>query len=170
MYLFVYCLENLLKYEKQFKHLPVKNDFYQLRNASSIFDFCLIADKILEYKYEGKFRSLFPRKHPTIAGMIWCLFDDKGWIANIPHAGELKNKLNPKVLNLEPDKAVPLLLRMNVSLDGSPLSIQMAMMILVWLLRNWGGHRIKRQQVFVDSYFDIAKWLVWSIFIAVGTL
>lgn len=165
MFIFVYCIENFLKYKGQFGDLVIGNEFYQLRNASSIFDLCLVTDKILELKYGSR----FPEGQRTIGRLVWSLFDDKRWIQNIRNAGQLKRALTPSPFR-EPDQSVPDLLAMNISINNNPISVEMTAMVLAWSLRNWGAHRIKRQKIFVTQYYGIVKWLIWSILVSVEAL
>jgi hypothetical protein len=166
MFIFVYSIENFLKYKEQFGDLVIGNEFYQLRNASSIFDFCLVTDKILELKYG----SCFPESQRTIGRLVWSLFGDRGWIQNVRSLGELAQLLTPSVLDREPDKSVPDLLGMKVTINNDTLSVEMTAMVLAWALRNWGAHRIKRQEIFITKYYEIVKWLIWSILVSIEAL
>jgi len=51
-----------------------------------------------------------------------------------------------------------------------PINNEMRIMLLVWRLRNWGAHTIKKEDIFVIQYEDIIKWLLWSILIAIEAL
>jgi len=166
MFVFVYSIEKILKYKEQLGDLLIENEFYELRNSSNIFDLCLVTDKILELKYGSR----FPERQRTIGPFVWSFFSDKGWIKNIRNAGELAQALIPSILDREPDQSVPDLLEGRISLNNASLNVEMTSMILVWSLRNWGAHQIQRQKVFVTHYYEIVKWLIWSILLSLEVL
>ena len=167
-FLFNYSLESYLKYQNQFAELPIQNDFYRIRNAQNIFDMCLVVDKILETRFENDFLAIPRRRRNemTIANGVYHLFDHKGWITGIPNPGSLKGELEPKVLDIKPDDALPLLFRNDVTLNGNPISVPMSVFIMTWLLRNFAGHHIERQRVFTDNYGDIIKRVLWATLIS----
>lgn len=169
-FVFVYLMEKYLKYSAQFSELKISNEFYELRNSSNIFDLCIIIDKILENKYEHKYRITFPNRSLYLGGLIWCLFDDKGWISGIAHAGNLKRKLSPKILDMSPERTFYHITSGSVTLNGVSITNVMGVMLLVWRLRNWGAHTIKREKVFVNKYEEIFEKLLWSFLIAVESL
>ena len=169
-YLFIYGVEKYLKYKEQFKELQIENDFYKIKNSSNIFEFCLIADKILETKYETTYRNSYPGRPIYISGLILCLFNDKGWIPNIPEIRQFQNNLSPKVIQQDPKLMLHNLFNNPIYYNGIPINNEMRIMLLVWRLRNWGAHTIKKEEIFVTQYEDIVKWLLWSILIAIETL
>lgn len=157
---FVYNLELLIKYES----IPTnifQNDFSKIKSLDTIFNLCLIVDKILEKRFHKR----------TIGGNVIEMIAEKGW-GRIPE----KNKetfsqllsFNPN--SDPPDKVVPLLLANQATYDNQPMSKAMSLIVLVWYLRNYGGHHIKAQNVLITSFQDIIKAIMYALFISVEIL
>lgn len=169
-FVFVYVLEKFLKYHDQFSEFKLSNEFYELRNSSNIFELCIIVDKILEKKYESKYRITFPNRRLYLSGLVWCLFDDKGWITGINHAGELKDNLSPNILDMSPERTFHHITSGSATLSGVPISNEMGAILLTWRLRNWSAHTLKREKIFVSKYQELFERLMWAFLIAIEAI
>lgn len=169
-FVFVYNLEKYIKYVEQFKEFKLTNQFYELVNSNNIFDLCLLIDKILEKKYTTMYNHQFPGQRIYFGGLVWCLFQEKGWISGIQHAGVLKRQLSPQVLDMDPRNALSNLESNDVLLNDSPINYEMRLMLLVWKLRNYGAHTIKREQSFVEDYEKYMKWVLGALFTSIECL
>lgn len=174
-YLFTYCLEKNRKYRKQLPTLP-NNDFYKIGDANFFFNLCLITDKILETRYKQTFRSHVKRRDMTMNDGIALLFEDKGWIGKLT-SNQKKDprtslRIRPNLPKNDPKELVDKLFLNPVRLtcNTRPFNFEMRVMQLAVKLRNYAGHNIRKQDVFVKNYPQIVEWLFSSIFIAVSTL
>lgn len=107
---------------------------------------------------------------------VTLLFEEKGWIDKLTQ----NQKKNPrKYLTIE--KRLPknkpkewierlFLTPIKINCNGKPASYKMRVMLLALNLRNYAGHNIRKQDVFVEKYPQIVDWLLSAIFIAVSSL
>lgn len=173
-YLFTYCLEKIRAYLKQMRPLP-ENDFYKIRNAHLFFNLGLITDKILEKTYKQTFRSHVKRRDMTMNDGIALLFEDKGWIGplSVAQKKDPRRSLNFRPnLPKDPTDLIDKLLirRIAVTCNNRPLNFEMRVMQLAVKLRNFAGHNIRKQDVFVKEYPKIVTWLLSSIFVAISVM
>lgn len=159
-FFFVYNLRQLIKYEKMTRSEVLQNEFSKLKNLDLIFNLCLIVDKVLSKKY-----SQPAKKENMIGTNVFEYCKDKLSISE-KNAKELIKNVDIKIDN-DPDKVVPLLLRCNVKYKGQIIDKKMATMILVWHLRNYGGHNIKGQQTLITDFPEIVKHIMYALFLAI---
>ena len=162
VYFFVYEILHILSQERFTPKRVRKNEFSKLRNLNTMFSLCLIVDKVLEFKY----RALPASQRDSLGKNIFNIFRERGWLIGESHAGDLKSEFTRSGtdLNDAPDTIVPSILANNVRFHGSTIREEMAPLLLVWHLRNYGGHKIKTQQVLVDEYTEIVDFILYSLF------
>lgn len=173
-HLFTYSLEKNRAYLKQMKSLP-ENDFYKIKNANLFFNLGLITDKILEKIYIKAFRIHVPRRSMTMSDGVALLFEDKGWIGSLPIA---KKRDPRRALNFTPN--IPkdpkdliekfFLNPVTFHCNGRSMNFEMLAMQTAVKLRNFAGHNIKKQDIFVKKHSEIVEWLLSSIFVAVSVM
>jgi hypothetical protein len=165
VFYFVYRLSYLIRWERAHPK-AVQNEFTQLHNLDLIFDFCLIVDKVLQARFGGK----------MIGENIFELWNARNWLASThinskEKSKTIKDSIKPYVdLDGDPDDKVHKLLNQNCMYNGSHISKEMSVTLLVWYLRNYGGHNIKAQKILVDSFDDIIKFLMYALFMAIEVL
>lgn len=161
IFYFVYRLSYLIRWERA-HHRAIQNEFTQLHNLDLIFDFCLIVDKVFEETYHGD----------SIGKNVFEYWKVKRWLsAKENNARDLKRVLNADIdLEAEPDVVVPRLLNQSCNCNGRAISKEMSILLLLWHLRNYAGHRITAQKVLVDSFDDIIKFLMYALFMAIEIL
>lgn len=179
-YLFTYCLEKIRAYLAQMQSLP-ENDFYKIRNADLFFDLGLITDKILEKAFLSTFKIYKPkaRRAMTMGDGVVLLFEKRGWIGRLTPAqrDDPRGSLNftpnlPKRARKDMKTLIDTLFTnpITYSCNGQPVNFEMRVLLLAQKLRNFGGHNIRKQDVFVNKFKDIVKWLISAVFIATSSL
>ena len=159
-FFFVYNLLQLLKQRTLTRPEIIQNEFTKLKNLDTIFNLCLIVDKVLEEKFHGD----------SIGANVFNFYHSRGWVTE-KHAGELKKVLKSDVdLDKDPDNVVKPLLDSSAKYKGSSMNELMSAMILVWYLRNYGGHNIRGQNVLVKSYQGIIERIFFALLAAVEEL
>lgn len=166
VFLFVYQIQYLISQNYVRTKKLRQNDFSQLRNLNTIFNLCLIVDKLFEYRYLG-----FPKhKRDSIARNIYNFFDEFRLLGNENNAGDLKGSFTSAGFNIErtPNYTIRRLLarRMTIIYNGYPISSEMKSLLLVWSLRNYGGHNVKAQKVLVTKYEKIIEQIMFALFLA----
>jgi hypothetical protein len=171
---FVYTLEEMNKYLKQSPVLP-DNDFYRFKNIREIFNFCLITDKILEYRYKRRFLNYNPNNEMYISDGIMLYFDDKRYIPRL-NSSE-KRSLRRHIQTNPPLPKTPKELVNNLFLNPvlytfkrQNLRPEMRYLLFAHHLRNIGAHDLQKDNIFVSNYELITKWLIFSIFAAIEAL
>jgi len=154
---FIYNLELLIKYEGISVDI-FESDFTKLKFIDLIFNMCLIVDKVLDNKLHKN----------SIGENIIELIVTESWgrkpIRNRETFSELLS-FDPR--NDSPDKVVPNLMKNQESYDSKPMSQIMSLFILVWYLRNFGGHNIRAVDVFHSSFKDIIKSIFYALFFSI---
>jgi len=154
---FVYNLEVLIKYSGLPEQM-LETDFSKLKNLDTIFHLCSIVDKVLEEKFH----------RGTLGGNLIELITLKSW-GRRPRAHEFSQLFNFDTKG-SPDTVVPALLNQQLSYDNNPMSRAMQLMVLVWYLRNFGGHHIEAKNALTNLYPEIIKAIMYALFISVETL
>lgn len=173
-YLFVFCLETIRKYLNQRAPFQ-KNDFYKIRNSNIFFDLGLITDKILEKAYKSDFRRHVPRRHMVMNDGVALLFEDKNWIPSLT-ANQKRDPRNalqfsPRLANDPKELIDDLFLNpIRITCNTRPLNYEMRVIQLSRKLRNFGGHNIETQDVFVSEYPKIITWLISAIIVALSSI
>jgi hypothetical protein len=155
-FMFIYNLETLIQQGKLSAPELVDNEFSRLRNLDVIFNLCLIVDKVLQEHFGND----------LISQNVIDLCREANWI----NQNDLETVRTQIGFNDPPDMIVPKLLSLNLQFNGSPLRLQVSCMLLTWRLRNYGGHNLKGQNIFVSHYWDIIRTLVFALFIAISKL
>lgn len=130
------------------------NDFSKLRNVDVIFNLCLIIDEVMKKKTNEKY----------IRESVKKICRD---YLNEQNAKDIFESLNFEN-NFE--NAVNTCLSMNYSYDTRNISKEVLILLLVWGLRNFGGHRIEVKQLFVIEYESIMEKLMSALFITLEKL
>lgn len=178
-FLFTYCVEKHQKYVLGMPALPI-NDFYKIRNANFFFALCLIADKILQKRYENLFKSYLRgagrRRGMSMGDGVALLFEDMGWIGPLTttQRGDPRGclSISPSLPKNKPKEWIKKFFKNPIQLRccGRNLDYKMKVMLFTLKLRNYAGHNIKKQDIFVENYLQIVNWVLSAIFIAVRVL
>jgi hypothetical protein len=86
---------------------------------------------------------------------------------------ELKQFWGPQMLdlnNLQPDQIVLKLLAKKQLYNNQAVRGEVFDLLLCYKLRNYGGHNIKQQSVFTNSYQVIIKRLIFALLISIEVL
>ena len=159
-FFFVYNLMLLLRQRRLTRSEIMQNEFSKLKNLDTIFNLCLIVDKVLEKKFQLD----------SIGKNIHNFCQSKNWITE-KDAKEFKKNLKPDLdLDKDPNYVVKPLLNNTAKYKGNSMNVLMSAMILVWYLRNYGGHRIEGQNVLVEKFMDIIEMIFNTLFMAVEEL
>jgi hypothetical protein len=158
---FVFVLWSIVDVQKE-KTLPsLKNDFAKLKNLNTIFDFCLIIDKMLEF-------SSTIGEH-DISHNIVKINNIKKWMQQ-DQLENLQRSLGIADSSVNPDLVLPKLLFGNMAYNSKQVPKQVLDFLILWKLRNYGGHNIKQQNILVDRFEDIIAALMNCLFMAVDVM
>ncbi len=158
-YLFVFTLWALVDLRRKTTPSLLKNDFSRLKNLNLIFNLCLVTDKLLE-------------SNPAI-GMklvsqnVVKLCDTGGWMAQ-SDLEKYQKSLN--VADGDPDTVVKQLLPMKAIYNFQSVRPEVLHLLILWNLRNYGGHNIRQQYILVDQFDEIVRALMNCFFIAISKL
>jgi len=160
-YLFVFCFWSLTALRKKTSPEILLNDFSRLRNLNLVFNLCLIIDKLLE-------------ANPKVAqdrmgSNIIKVCGDQGWLSS-SELNELEANYNINVNEDDPDKALKVLMPMNLKVGSRSVPKEAIHYLIVWNLRNYGGHNIIQQNSIVNQFDEIFQILVRCIILSVGLL
>lgn len=153
-FFFVYNLFTILNQDVIDTAELRKNEFSKLRNVDVIFNLCLILDEVMKKKTNEVF----------ISGSVKKICGNH---LNEQNAGDIFDSLNFKH---DFENAVKTCLSMNYSYNTRNVSKEVLILILVWGLRNFGGHRIEAKQLFVDEYQNLLEKLMSALFITLEKL
>lgn len=153
-FFFVYNLFTILNHDVIDTAELRKNEFSKLRNVDVIFNLCLIIDEVMKKKTNKVFISDSVKQ--ISANNL-----------NEQNAGDIYDSLNFKN---DFENAVKTCLNMNYSHNSRNVSKEVLILILVWGLRNFGGHRIEAKQLFVDEYQNLLEKLMSALFIILEKL
>jgi hypothetical protein len=178
-YIFVYTVEVIKKYLEQLHTLPA-NDFYKIKNLQTIFNLCLVVDKILEHKFKRTFKRNVRGRDMCISDGVVLLSAKKGWIPTLT-ADETRNpraligKISPTISD-DVGKCVKDLILNPIPFNyvtlaaTTPVTTEFRQMLLAHKLRNEGAHSLEKQAILVSKYKEIVEHLMFAIFIAVDAL
>jgi hypothetical protein len=140
-----------------------------LKVLDTIFNLCLIIDEVLKVYYKKKRGSLLDTHY--IRHGISLLSDEQGWMSQNDIQGFWRNL---KVAEAMPDKVIPTLLKMKRRFKKGRGRIlppkEVFTMLIVYNLRNYGGHNIKQQRVLTERYDEIMSQLMMALFLSVRAL
>jgi hypothetical protein len=71
---------------------------------------------------------------------------------------------------LQPDQIIPRLLSKQELYNNQTVRGEIFDLLLTYKLRNYGGHNIKQQSVFTNSYRIIIKRLIFALLISIEVL
>ena len=160
-FFFIFTLQQLIRLEKTTRPELLQNEFSKLRNLDFIFNLCLIVDKVLCKRFSTSPRDTIANNVHEFSRALLGITDSNPSV--------LKRKLNVDI-NQQPDNVVPALLNGTLTYDGQPADRRLVPMILVWHLRNYGGHNIKGQQVLITDFQKVVKEIMYALFLAVDAL
>jgi hypothetical protein len=166
---FVFNFLYLFEVERRLKSDITQNEFARLRTLDVIFNLCLIIDETLknaELREIGKLRA---NPHYLKHGILWLVCEH--WLC-MKH-NELKQFWGPQMLDLntlEPDQIIPKLLAKKQLYNNQTVRGEIFDLLLSYKLRNYGGHNIKQQSVFTNSYQVIIKRLIFALLISIEVL
>ena len=164
MFNFVYLVESK-KYRSSIQHT---NEFDRLRNLDLIFNLCLIIDETLkqaELKNQGQVNS----KHFISDGIKW-LSGFRKWKLSTNDLEDFWGSANLNLNGTDPDIVMPRLLAKNESYKNISVNRELHDLLIVYKLRNYGGHNIKQQTCFTTQFDQIIQSLLNSLFLSIEVL
>lgn len=144
-----------------------QNEFARLRTLDVIFNLCLIIDETLknaELREIGKLRA---NPHYITHGILWLVCEHWQWMKH----RELEQFWGQLTLNTqEPDQIIPKLLAKKELYNNHMVKGEIFDLLLSYKLRNYGGHNIKQQFVFTNSYQAVIKQLIFALITSIEVL
>ena len=153
-FFFVYTLISIINYQKKLSSQLSDTDFSKLKNANIIFNLCLIVDKVMQNKTNGRFIS------DSVKKISLEKFQETETLAifkALDFENDFENALN-KCLNL------------NFEYNSKSIKPEVLTLITVWGLRNFGGHNIKIEPILETKYEEIIQQLMNALFIGLDEL
>ncbi|MBI4019454.1 MAG: hypothetical protein HY364_04320 [Candidatus Aenigmarchaeota archaeon] len=153
-FFFVYNLFTVV-YQNVLKRKELENNiFSKLRNVDMIFNFCLIIDKILNHKTGKQYIS------DSIIKIARNNFSINN-AQNIYKSLDFENNVESAINNC----LSPSYTHNSITVPKELLSL-----ILIWGLRNHGGHTVETLDIFVEKYEEIKQAIMNSYFIVLKEL
>lgn len=167
-YLFVYSLNNL----KNSKDIVIKelenNEFSRLKNLDTIFNLCLVIDNIIGKNGGSHISDRIQKlcKSKSICAGKTCL--------QICESRQSKDKVKKECcqiydsLGFGPNKNMKQAINDCLSLNyplGKPVRKEILNLIFIWGLRNYGGHNIESETIFVEKFEEILQLMFNGLFI-----
>jgi hypothetical protein len=167
-YFFVYNLLYLFSLRSYTSIELIQNDFSRLKALDVFFNLCLIIDETLKVAYR-KTKGTIKNSHYISESFIWLVESNK-WMAK---KGDLQNLWGKNHLNVNdahPDVIIPKLLEKSELYEGKGIRNEIFSLLLVYKLRNYGGHNIQQPKVFTENYLAIIEELFMALFLSVRVL
>jgi len=155
-FLFLYQLNHAIDKEL------LQNDFSVLRISDLIFNFSLIIDEILKYICDKNSVNI-----SYLSESVEWICNKYNWI-NQSDLQNLKNQIQFKTQ--EPSKMIPILLGMNLNLNGNSIKKEVYPFLLTNYLRNHTAHNLSQQKVFTSRYDEIIEMLMICLFLSIDSL
>jgi hypothetical protein len=166
---FVFNFLYLADLEKNTRPILLKNQFSRLKAMDTIFNFCLVIDETLKYA-ESKKVSI-THNHYISDGILWLVCDYQRWMTRdnlTDFWGSNHLDLNNTKIDLE--QIIPRLLAKNEIYKNKNVRGEIFDLLLVYKLRNYGGHNIKEQKTLTNDHDDIINGLFFSLFLCVEAI
>lgn len=164
VFLFVNQLQEIASRQYNMSAQLSDNEYSKIKNLNTIFNLCLVVDKVLENRY----RMLPKEFRESLGKNIFTFFAERGWLGTERDAGQLKGSFTVAGLNIAstPNTICRKIIRRNprIIYNGSVVSTEIISFILVWNLRNYGGHNIKAQNVLIKKYDKIIRLILYCLF------
>lgn len=159
-FFFVFTLMSILRNEDIMRPQLVSNAFSKLRNTDTIFNLCLVIDRV--------FRELYPNVDYISQSVTRYCFD-MSWVTE-QTARRLLAQLNYSPQDRNPDVLIPILMANGLRYRGRATNPVMTNMMLAWHLRNYGAHNIGGSNVLVADYESVLDRLMSALFSVVESL
>ncbi len=128
----------------------MSNDYSVLKNPLLFFSLCLIINELLN--------KINLCTNDTLGEGIPKFFKKKGWRI-------IKLNDNSIISDGKPNSVIPDLLNFIHPLTKAKLPEESSLLLVAWNIRNFSGHKLNAQTVFVDKFDDILKALLSDIFL-----
>lgn len=153
-YYFVFIYWTIFEYRRNIGTNLMQNEFSKLKNSNWLFALCLVIDTLFNHKYGTKKISDGIKKYSV----------DKNLMTEDDF-----NKLisQESIAKGEPDRVTLRLLSEQLTYNGSRISKEIQYLLIAWNLRNFAGHNIKMQNIFVSKFDDLLRILLYDIFLIV---
>ena len=116
-----------------------------------------------------KTKGTLKNPHYITESIIWLVETNK-WMAK---KGDLQNLWGKNLLNVNdahPDVIIPKLLKKSELYEGKVIRNEIFSLLLVYKLRNYGGHNIQQPKVFTENYLAIIEELFMALFLSIRVL
>jgi len=150
-FFFVYNLFTMINHDNMDTKELQKNEFSKLRNLDLIFNLCLIIDETMKKKTNQEYIS---ESIKQLCSSKLNETDAHGIFAKLDFRNDFEN-------------AVKTCLSLNYSYNSRSINKEVLLLILVWGLRNFGGHKIEARELFVDNYQNLVKQLLSVLFLTI---
>lgn len=157
-FFFVYNLYNFLLFRKIINDSKAEETiFSEYKKLDLLFNFCLVVEVIFSYKY-GK-KTLLPNISEYTKQKYNLKETDLIEISNL-------NRLNNENATFIFSEAIDKILN-NKIYDKSRKMIdkELNLFLLLWILRNYGGHRIIIDTIISKRYDEIVQKIIYSLFL-----
>jgi len=155
-YYFVYTFWMIYEHQRKISQNMMLNDFSKLKYSNWFFALCLVVDNLFHSHpiYTGDF----------IGSEIINYVVSKGWMRR----DELNNLIKREnIRGGDPDTVTQRLLASALVHNGMPVETKIQYLLIAWNIRNFAGHNIQPQDVFVSHFEDLLKILLFDIFLIV---
>ncbi len=146
----------------------INNDYSKLKIIDTLFNFGLIVDQILTYRFLGKTAS----DRRNMAKGFYQFALHRGWtsVMRDKDPGAFLKRLKPRLNDDTPEKVLPDLLDRKGTIDGKALDPQMNAVAAAYHLRNYAGHHLEGSNILVKRYNETFMLVVDALFAAIETL
>ena len=168
VYFFVYNFLYLLVVEVSTMPDFFKSQFARLKSMDFIFNLCLIVDETLK-RAELNCKGTVSSNHRISDGIKW-IRSSRNWMSQNDLDTFWKNGPVGSIASDDPDLVIPKLLAMNRMHNGKAVPREILTLLVVYNLRNYGGHNLGQQNVLTTHYTEIIKTLLMSLFLSVEAL
>jgi len=155
-FFFVYNLHDFLTYKNIFTSHIGKTSFSDYKGLDILFNFCLIIEVVLTYLY-GKdklFKNIleYTKKKFKI---------EESELLKISDLNRLNHK-NPIFIFSD---AINKILDDRVYYKNQKVDSSLNLLLLLWILRNYGGHRITIDPIISERYGEILTKILYALFL-----
>jgi hypothetical protein len=155
-YFFVYTFASIINTNYKLKEKLKSNSFSKLKNVNSLFNLCLIIDntlfeKITEEFISGKIKEICNSKFNFSKKDCQLLYNNL----------DFKNNFEQAVKNC---------LSLKYNFKGSPVKKEILTLILLWGIRNYGGHQVIEKELFSKKFDKLLQSVLNAFFLSLEYL
>lgn len=146
----------------------INNDYSKLKIIDTLFNLGLIIDQLLE----KKFLTGAQKNSKNMANAIYNLALNLGWttVTVDKNPSNMLDKINPDPRKGSPDQILPALLNGTATYNGKRMDVKMSSAILAHHLRNYGGHHLEGNNIFISRYPEVLNMMMNAFFLTIESL